>query len=242
MSAAATRSEWTRHAVVVGAFFVAIVLAACGGGGDASPAASTDCAACHMSDFRSATHPMHAGQKPTKCAVCHTNYDWHPSRVDHPFFSLGGAHAKASCFDCHTGNPARFGGTPKECVGCHRADYDESRFPGHSSFPLTCQQCHSVSAWKPTLSSFVPHQTEPASAATATQPRKSGVPSPPEPRRRGTAASAHPAPSPSPAPEPGPAPHAAPSPETPQPTAAPYTPQPSPRPRPDSVSGASKHR
>jgi hypothetical protein len=169
-----------RAALLVPALFGAFVIAGCSDASGAAPPAPTACDDCHMSDFRSA--PKHVGQKPTKCAVCHASYAWHPQRIDHPFFPLDGAHAKAACFDCHRGNPLQFGGTPKECVGCHRADYDKSRFPGHSSFPLTCEKCHSVSVWKPTLSSFVLPESEHAETPPPKQVKS--TPKPPEPRSR----------------------------------------------------------
>ena len=48
-------------------------------------------------------------------------------------------------------NEPRFEGTPGQCVHCHRDDYDRSTFPGHSHFALTCAECHSTAAWRPTL-------------------------------------------------------------------------------------------
>jgi hypothetical protein len=154
--------------------------AGCSDASGAPQSASTACDSCHMTDYRSA--PKHVGQKPTKCAVCHASYAWHPQRVDHPFYPLDGAHAKASCFDCHEGNPPLFGGTSKECIGCHRTDYDKSRFPGHSSFPLTCEKCHSVSAWKPTLPSFVLPNVEHAETPALRPSKAKSTPKPPEPR------------------------------------------------------------
>jgi hypothetical protein len=190
--AALSLADPVRVLVLATASSVMLLAGACSDASGAPQPASTPCDSCHMTDFRSA--PKHVGQKPTKCAVCHESYAWHPQRVAHPFYPLDGAHAKASCFDCHKGDPPLFGGTPKECVGCHRADYDRSRFPGHSSFPLTCDKCHSVSAWKPTLPSFVMpesghHETPPAPQPThgtsMPQPTQRKVPpKPPEPRPR----------------------------------------------------------
>ncbi len=178
-------------AVLVAIVLATLSAAACSDAGGAPESASTACDSCHMTDFRSA--PRHVGEKPTKCAVCHASYAWHPQRVDHPFYPLDGAHAKASCFDCHRGNPPLFAGTSKECVGCHRADYDRSRFPGHSSFPLTCEKCHSVSAWKPTLPSFVMPESrqietpapQPVPGTSMPKAKQSkALPKPPEPRPR----------------------------------------------------------
>lgn len=117
-----------------------------------------ECASCHMPEYQSA--PKHVGKKPTKCAVCHTSDAWRPPVLNHRW-PLTGAHQKADCFYCHKGDPVVFMGTPKACVGCHQADYD--RAPGHAGrFPTTCEQCHSTTAWKPTL----PHEEPPPPATT----------------------------------------------------------------------------
>lgn len=171
-----------RALVLTATAFAALLATGCSDSSGVAESAASGCDSCHMTDFRAA--PKHVGQKPTKCAVCHESYAWHPQRVDHPFYALDGAHAKAACFDCHTGNPPLFGGTPKECVGCHRADFDRSRFPGHSSFPLTCEKCHSVSGWKPTLPSFVLPSPEHATAPAPPATQGKSTPKPPEPRKR----------------------------------------------------------
>jgi hypothetical protein len=233
--------RFVRSAAALAAFGASVApLAACDSKRAANVHASAnDCADCHMSDFRSVTRPPHLGVKPTKCAVCHTNYSWHPSRLDHPF-ALTGAHEKASCFSCHKGNPPVFEGTATECVACHRSDYDGSRFPGHARFPVTCADCHSTSAWKPPLPTFVPGVVhEPGVAGDAREPKAAP-------------------PSTANTPKGTPAPHArrpSPTPSTPRPLSVPTAPPPSPRPvsvpttspplespRPDSVSGASHHR
>jgi hypothetical protein len=179
-TAVATRAG--RALVLITTVFAALLAIGCSDASGAAGSAASGCDACHMTDFRAA--PKHVGQKPTKCAVCHETYAWHPQRIDHPFYPLAGAHAKAACFDCHAGNPPQFGGTSKECVGCHRADYDRSRFPGHSNFPLTCEKCHSVSAWKPTLPSFTLPSSERAATPAPPSTRSTSTPKPPEPPRR----------------------------------------------------------
>jgi hypothetical protein len=104
-----------------------------------------------MDEFSQVRKPPHVGQKPTTCGVCHTQDDWHPSVLNHPW-ALTGAHAKSdACFECHKGDPPEFRGTPKACFGCHAADYQ--RGPNHvaAHFPTTCESCHSTTAWKPLL-------------------------------------------------------------------------------------------
>jgi hypothetical protein len=155
------------------------------------------CATCHMPEYVAAKSPVHAGTKPTTCAVCHGSESWHPSRLDHPFWALTGAHQKAGCFACHRGTPPTFHGTSTACVGCHRADFDRSTFPGHAEFPLGCDECHSTGAWKPTKKA-PPARAEPSSPAVV----------PPDPIGRGTTPSAipgHKGARPPPAPTPKPA-------------------------------------
>jgi hypothetical protein len=42
-------------------------------------------------------------------------------------------------------------GTPRDCVGCHRANYDRTTSPSHlaAGFPTTCENCHRAtdSSW-----------------------------------------------------------------------------------------------
>ena len=83
--------------------------------------------------------------------------------MDHPWWELTGAHLKAAadrdvagtekqvkCFWCHRGEASTWKGTKKECLACHADDRTTSKFPGHASFPDTCEECHSTTAWSPT--------------------------------------------------------------------------------------------
>jgi hypothetical protein len=107
-----------------------------------------DCYGCHAADYRSVRHPPHERVRPTTCAVCHLERAWKPEQRNHPW-QLTGAHATTDCFACHVGTPPLFANTPTACVGCHRADYDRSEYPGHDRFALTCADCHSTKAWRP---------------------------------------------------------------------------------------------
>jgi hypothetical protein len=113
------------------------------------------CESCHVGDFEAASDPPHLDQLPTTCFVCHTQSDWQPAVLAHDFYPLTGAHLSARCLGCHVAHPdenePRYEGTDGACVACHRADYDRSTFPGHARFPVTCAECHSTSAWSPTL-------------------------------------------------------------------------------------------
>jgi hypothetical protein len=140
-----------------------------------------------MPEYLEAKKPVHAGVRPTACAVCHSQQSWKPSVFDHPW-PLTGAHAKARCAGCHVGQPAVYAGTSKLCVGCHRDDYDRSEYPGHTRFATTCADCHSTTAWKPASK---PHDEDAtselasseAARATRTKPRAASHASKPEAAR-----------------------------------------------------------
>jgi hypothetical protein len=102
-----------------------------------------------MVEYLHVSDPVHVDVNPTTCGVCHTEESWRPTALHHPFWALTGAHEKAKCFYCHQGTPARFPGTPKACVTCHLPEYDSSTYPGHSTFPTTCADCHTTTAFKP---------------------------------------------------------------------------------------------
>jgi hypothetical protein len=117
---------------------------------DAVAVTRSACSTCHMTEFERAKNPVHVGNFPQACGQCHTESGWSPAAsFDHAkFFALEGAHSKVRCNQCHVKgfNP---GDTPKDCVGCHRKDYDASPFPGHQTFSTQCLDCHNVMAWKP---------------------------------------------------------------------------------------------
>lgn len=121
--------------------------ASCHGDPPTYSGTATDCIGCHADDRAVARDPDHAAFS-TACADCHTTVAWQPASFDH-LWPLEGAHASATCGSCHLGNPPVYAGTATDCVGCHRADYDASPYPGHSAFPTTCQSCHSTRGWTP---------------------------------------------------------------------------------------------
>jgi len=104
------------------------------------------CAGCHMDAFRAARNDVHTRQGENPCGVCHSQDAWHPSVMSHPW-PLTGAHAKALCSKCHQGEPPKFKGTSKDCVSCHRKDYDKA--PNHvaKKFSTKCEQCHQTDEW-----------------------------------------------------------------------------------------------
>ncbi|MEZ4226119.1 MAG: cytochrome c3 family protein [Polyangiaceae bacterium] len=125
----------------------------------------TVCVGCHKSDYDNSPYPGHQ-TFPTTCEQCHGTIAWVPaSKVEHPW-PLNGAHGAAACAECHVGNPPVYKGTPTNCVGCHKADYDSSPYPGHSTYPTTCDQCHGTNAWKPATPAEHPFPLDGAHAGT----------------------------------------------------------------------------
>jgi hypothetical protein len=144
------RSAFAKSHVLV----AALSLAACAKTEDiheTEEARNSPCVSCHRSAFASATSPLHAGTFPQTCGTCHTTESWSPAALpDHHWFTLDGRHASTACGSCHTGEPARYAGTPTECVGCHLPDYSAATHPVHVNvLPQTCGGCHSKDAWTP---------------------------------------------------------------------------------------------
>ncbi|MEZ4268553.1 MAG: hypothetical protein R3F39_19480 [Myxococcota bacterium] len=73
---------------------------------------------------------------------------------------FGPSCGEKSTADHHTAARAGF-----PCVECHRPDYDTAASPDHvaSGLPTTCQQCHSLQAWRP--AAFGDHATWPLTGA-----------------------------------------------------------------------------
>lgn len=112
---------------------------------------SSECVSCHLADFQGTTSPDHQSANfGTRCDVCHSVYHWTGVQYNHDAtgFPLTGAHTSLECNDCHS---AGYTGLSSDCVSCHRAAYDGATDPPHaaSGFPLTCEICHSTSAWTP---------------------------------------------------------------------------------------------
>jgi hypothetical protein len=112
-----------------------------------------DCVGCHRSAYERTTAPNHpAAGFPTACETCHRSTDasWRGAGFNHStVFALVGRHAQTVCATCHANNVYR--GTPRDCVGCHRADYERTSAPNHAaaSFPTACETCHRPdSSWR----------------------------------------------------------------------------------------------
>jgi len=114
--------------------------------------APRECVGCHVADYQGTTDPDHeASGYPTSCAVCHTAAAWRPADFrDHDlYWPLEGRHLEAACEACHADD--RYQGTPRDCEGCHLADYDATTAPDHADagLPTACAGCHSPEGWSP---------------------------------------------------------------------------------------------
>jgi len=108
-----------------------------------------DCVGCHKTDYDRTTSPSHAAAGfPTTCDTCHnaTAATWTSSFSHTGIFPLVGVHTTQPCVACHVNNVYR--GTPRDCVGCHKTDYDRTTNPNHAAagFSTTCNSCHSASS------------------------------------------------------------------------------------------------
>lgn len=113
-------------------------------------ALTTSCIQCHREDFERTTAPNHlAAGFSTTCDGCHRPGDasFRQARFDHnASFALVGVHATQACATCHVNG--RYKGTPRDCFGCHRADYQRTTSPNHAAagYPTACDSCHRPNA------------------------------------------------------------------------------------------------
>jgi len=104
---------------------------------------STHCSDCHAD--------IHMRQFGANCESCHSVKGWQVSTrqiQNHTNrFPLVGAHAVAECADCHKGAATgQFMGLSTACYSCHAQDARKAPID-HSSFPSTCDSCHSMDNW-----------------------------------------------------------------------------------------------
>ncbi len=113
---------------------------------------STDCVACHQTDYNGTTNPDHAKLNfATACTQCHTtNPGWKPAPYklhDTQSFRIYSGEHKGewdSCADCHT-NPAAY--ASYSCITCHEHNQTEmnSEHKGEKGYSYTstaCFNCH----------------------------------------------------------------------------------------------------
>lgn len=102
-------------------------------------AAPTACVSCH------AKQDVHRGAMGPSCGSCHSSTAWTPARFDHSRtgFPLLGAHARATCEDCHA--KGRYQDTRPTCISCHRKDDVHA-----GKYGVGCADCHNARDWKVT--------------------------------------------------------------------------------------------
>ncbi|MCB2204042.1 hypothetical protein KQI65_04780, partial [bacterium] len=112
----------------------------------------TECYACHQQDYEQAKEPDHiAGDFSRDCAQCHDMGDggW-KGAFEHPVipFMQTAAHVNLECSDCHVSG---YAGTPRDCFGCHEADYRAVQQPNHvaGGYDRDCTVCHEPVHWSP---------------------------------------------------------------------------------------------
>jgi hypothetical protein len=105
-----------------------------------------DCYACHSENYQGTRNPNHAAAGfPTTCEICHSPGDtsFHQAKFNHGLtYPLVGQHAARACADCHKNSVYK--GTPRDCYGCHKTDYESAKDPNHvaAGFPTACDLCH----------------------------------------------------------------------------------------------------
>ena len=121
----------------------------CHRGGDFR-ATAVACATCHQKDYQATQSPNHAAAGfPLQCETCHRPADlsFTQARFDHnASFPLEGPHATTACVSCHRNSV--YQGTARDCVACHRPDYERAQNPNHAAagFPTACESCHRPSS------------------------------------------------------------------------------------------------
>jgi len=112
-------------------------------------AANAACITCHRGDYDRTASPNHAAAGfSTQCTECHRVSDptFAGRAFNHnAFFPLVGQHAVQNCAACHV--DGRYHGTSRDCIGCHRDDYDRTGAPNHAAAGLStvCDSCHRAS-------------------------------------------------------------------------------------------------
>ncbi len=111
---------------------------------------SSDCVACHLTDFNNTATPDHNTTNfSTDCILCHTtDPDWHPASFtthDELYFPIySGAHEGewSECLTCHTtlGDYSSF-----NCIACHANPETDNEHDGISGYVYEdhgCLACH----------------------------------------------------------------------------------------------------
>jgi Class III cytochrome C family len=100
----------------------------------------TGCGDCHKDD------DAHRGALGADCARCHNSRDWLLGEFDHrreTRFVLDGAHAAATCSQCHSGVQPGAPRIASECASCHSGDDVHE-----GAFGRQCARCHSTDSFR----------------------------------------------------------------------------------------------
>ncbi|MCP5049364.1 MAG: hypothetical protein GY940_19495 [bacterium] len=108
-----------------------------------------DCGDCHRAEYNNTTNPNHQQSGYSfDCEDCHGSgaVTWTGATVDHSSFPLKGNHKSTACTDCHKNG--QYAGTAKDCVDCHRTNYNNTTDPNHqqSGYSFDCEDCHGSGA------------------------------------------------------------------------------------------------
>ena len=105
------------------------------------------CADCHAD--------LHQRQFGSNCEQCHTVRGWKTEvsaiQQHNNRFPLLGAHAAATCDDCHHGAATGvYTGLSTQCVTCHMKDYQNAASLNHVAARIStnCESCHNVNVWQ----------------------------------------------------------------------------------------------
>ena len=107
---------------------------------------SVACLDCHLDP--------HEATLGDGCLDCHSPASWQEggrwrARHERSRFPLSGAHGQLACNACHSGSPAEFRATPRDCAACHRDDWVATTDPPHAVSGLDgdCALCHDTRSW-----------------------------------------------------------------------------------------------
>ncbi len=119
--------------------------------GGAYSSTSTQCSACHLTNYQKTINPNHAtAGLPQDCILCHTATQWTGASFNHStatHFPLTGAHTQATCTQCHSSGV--YAGLAATCVSCHLTNYQKTANPNHAAagFSQDCNVCHTNTQW-----------------------------------------------------------------------------------------------
>ena len=110
-----------------------------------------DCFGCHRTELRAHDEPEpRGGRLPDHVRVvppARRTPSWRATFNHSRVFAAGRRRTPTqACTACHKNNVYK--GTPRDCYGCHRTNYERTTSPNHAAagFPTTCESCHSASS------------------------------------------------------------------------------------------------